>query len=483
MAMRAARPPTAAPRWTLALCVSLPAVALAAGLGPGCAAGNDGGGGASTDEGSSSSTVAASSTESSAQSSSTGFDSSTGSISSGSLSSGSSGSASGGTGGGGSGSGSGGGSSTSGSGASASSASSSGSANSSSSSASASSSSGGTGGASAGTLILLGVGATSGIGAQFHPGTGWTTTSLTLTDSASPSLVMTGDTSALGVFEATDMSVNFISWSAGMWGTASQIAAGVTTRDTPSLAGSSIGEAGLVFQGTDFKHYYAAHSATWGPTAEAVSFNGTQSFGPSPAAIARLGTDTIIAYQGNDLDLYDQTRSGGTWQAAQPHNLGAVLSLPPRMVALSAGPELMVVFVRKTDANLLYTTRKAGIWSTPALLTNGALSNDPVSLVALEGGGALVGFRGQDGKLYTLRYTGGASPSWGVAIPLASNNFMSMVAPALAAGAFGDDAELAFIDQADNLLKHSRLNGVVWSAPAAVSNVASLTRVALASSP
>lgn len=49
--------------------------------------------------------------------------------------------------------------------------------------------------------------------------------------------------------------MQYATWSPGGWTQLANLAAGVTTRTRPALAGGVSG-AQLVFQGTDFKYYF-----------------------------------------------------------------------------------------------------------------------------------------------------------------------------------------------------------------------------------
>ena len=345
--------------------------------------------------------------------------------------------------------------------------------------------SGGAGGAApAGTVLLFAGGGPKMVGGEFHPGSGWTSTVFNEASSDGPAIALTGPSSAVTVIRSTQNGgeLRFATWTPGSFSAFATIAAGVTTRATPWLAGSG-GRADLVFHGDNFKHYFGEHQAAWAPIAEPVGGVAAQSFGPSPASIALLGSNTVVSYAGQNGDLFDQTRSGGAWQAANPHGLGDVVTLTPALVALSApGPDLLVVFVRKSDSKILFTTRTGNVWSAPAVTDEGSFSADPVALAALPGGAAVAAFRGLDGEIYFTRFTPGAAPPWSIPGPLATPNFSTPSSPALAPGVGGADAELAFANGSDGLAYHSRLTNMAWSAPVAVGG-SMVTRVALTSAP
>lgn len=304
---------------------------------------------------------------------------------------------------------------------------------------------------------------------EFTPGAGWTTTALTGSTADSPAIALTGSSSAVGLMRAsTTGELRFTTWNGSAWTAFAAVASGVTTRAAPSI--TAVGAAaGAVFHGDDFKHYFGSHAAAWSPVAEPVGAGAAQSFGPSPASIAADGSDVVIAFAGSNQDLYDQRRTGGSWQPAIAHGLGSVVSLTPSIVTLKGGAaDRMIVFVRVTDARILYTTESAGVWSAPVVIDTNALTSDRVSVAALPGGGAVLGYRGQNGKVYWSRYTPGSSPPWTAAAGVTAANFDTPTPPVLAPGASGAEAEMVFIDATSGSVKHARLNGAAWSAPITV---------------
>ena len=358
-----------------------------------------------------------------------------------------------------------------------SSASSSGSSSSSSSSSTSSSSSG----SPTGVVLVLAGGGASIFAGEYHPGSGWTTGTLADATADAPAVALTGKTSAIGVIRSTGAGgeVRFTSWSPGAWTSFSALSANVIARAAPALSASGAAVS-LAFQGADYKHYFGAHLASWSPNNEPVGGTANQSFGPSPASIATLGADAILAFAGNDHDLYEQTRSGGAWQGAHGHGLGDALLLAPTIVALTSGPDLMIAFVRSSDARVVYTTRTGSAWTAPAPIDANALSDEAVSLAALPGGGAVLAYRGQNGKAYWSRYAPTPSPSWTPPAGITATNYSTPSPPAVAPGVSGADAEMVFIDGATGAANHARLTGTTWSTPMPIGG-SGLTRVAAAS--
>ena len=326
--------------------------------------------------------------------------------------------------------------------------------------------------------MLAGGGATV-LAASLLPGAGWATKTLLDATADAPSIALTSATTAVGLIRSTSNNgeLRFTTWNAGTWGLFATVASGVTTRAAPAIAISGM-VADVAFQGADFKHYFASYDGTWSPTAEPIGAN--QSFGPSPPTIATIGADPTIAFAGNDHDLYDHTRTAGTWQAAVGHGLGSTLALTPSIAALASGPDLMIAFVRTTDARIVYTTRTANVWTAPAPIDTNALSNDPVSLAPLPDGGAVLGFRGQNGKVYWSRYTPGAAPPWSPPAGLTAASFDTSSTPAVAQGISGADAEMVFIS--GGAAMHARLIGGSWTTPATIGG-SGLTKVGISSMP
>jgi hypothetical protein len=331
-----------------------------------------------------------------------------------------------------------------------------------------------------GVLVMLAGGGATVLAGEYHPGAGWMTTTLTDATTDGPAIALTSSTSAIGIIRSTSNGGELRStdWAPpGSWLSFTAVSATVTTRATPAIAASGT-SAAAVFQGNDFKHYFALHGATWSPVAEPVGGTAAQSFGPSPAAITALGADVVIANAGNNGDLYDQTRTGGAWMTANGHGLGSVVTLTPAIITPTAGPELMIAFVRKTDARIVYTTRTGGIWTAPAQIDVNALTNDPVSLVALPAGRAVAAYRGQDGKLYASRFDPAATPVWSPPAAVFTPNVATPSTPALAVGLAGADAEMVYIDGAGGAAKHTSLTGTTWSVPVTIGG-AGLTHAAV----
>ncbi len=330
-------------------------------------------------------------------------------------------------------------------------------------------------------LLALAGGGTSIVGGEYHPGGTWAantimgpegTSGTTAQTGFAPAIALLTPTSAIGVIGSSGSGgeLFYTTWSSpGGFASFQAVAPGVTTGGAPSIAASG-GSAYVVFLGTDFKHYLAVWgTSSWSVTDEPVTPpGGTQAFGPSPATIAALGADVVIAYAGNDHDLYDQTRSGSVWQPALAHGIAAQdLGLTPTLIAPTASANLMIAYVRGTDSQIMFTAHTAGGWSTPAAVYATAFTNVAVALTALPGGRAVLAYRGQDTNLYWSIYTPGPAPTWSQPAAVATPNWSTPSTPALAPGVGGMQAEMVFVDGTTKDAEHVRLS-TTWSTPEGV---------------
>ncbi|MBI4701207.1 MAG: hypothetical protein HY744_08625, partial [Deltaproteobacteria bacterium] len=341
---------------------------------------------------------------------------------------------------------------------------------------------GGEGGAPAGTVLLLAGGTGDFLAGAYQPGPGWTSAKLTGKTAHGVGVAVTGGGEGVGVARAEPGgALRYALWSAGKWASMADVGPSVTTRDAPSIVGSA-SAVHVVFHGDDYKHYYAERSGKWAPAAEPVKPPAKeQSFGPSPAAIALVGADVVIAYAGDDGKLYEQVRSAGAWKPAAATG-AALASLKPGLCSLDKGPELLAVYVRSSDKKLAWLARTAGTWSQAKDVEANTYSGDPLALAALSGGRAVLTFRGLDGKIYASVYDPGKNPPWAQPAAVASPNPAIKSGPSLAPGTGGTDAELAFVDAGSQAAYHSRLAGGKWSAPALVGG-SGLLHAAVASMP
>ncbi len=333
-----------------------------------------------------------------------------------------------------------------------------------------------------GELVVVANSTSTVLAGHFEPMVGWSTQSLNSAPASgsAPAAAIADVHDAIVMFRgATNGDLVYSLFDGVQFSAPANVAAGVTTRDTPSLIANSTVGRSVVFHGDDFKHYYGAYTSSWNPAAEAVGGVASQSFGPSPGSLTFLGSDVVFVFAGNNHDLYDQTRTSGGWQSAQGHGLGDALLLRPSIVALDQGPELMVAFVGSADQRIRFTTRSSGIWSAPVVVDQNALTNDAISLAPMSAGRAVLAFRGQNAAILYSVYNPGANPPWTTPAVVVSNSTTPST-PAVARGIGAADAEIAFVSSS-GVVAHSRLmGGNAWSAPALIGGT-NITSVALAS--
>jgi hypothetical protein len=321
-------------------------------------------------------------------------------------------------------------------------------------------------------VLLLAGGASDMVGAAYDGGA-WTVTTLAGITQSGVALAVTAAGEGVGLMRRVgDDQLRYTTWSAGAWAPFAQVNFD-TTRGTPSISAGG-GDAQAVFHGSDYQFYATTFSGgAWSPTA------AVGSYGPDPGAITARGADATFAFmngaQGNHL--YVRDRTGGAWQPEQPIAMDTNFNVEPAIVTLSSSPDdLLVVYVASANSELRYLTRTGGAWSLTAPIPS-ALTNHRVSLAALPGGTAIAAFRGLDNRVYATLYTGSA---WSV--PAVVDSLMTTAAvPAVTAGVGPALAELAFLDPAA-VVRHSRLIGGAWTAPAIVGG-AGMAGVAIARAP
>jgi hypothetical protein len=259
------------------------------------------------------------------------------------------------------------------------------------------------------------------------------------------------------------------SWAPGFGGPWHPVQAGLLINGGPSIAGSAL-RAHCAFQGTDMKYYYAElFNNAWSPTDQAITAGGVESAGPAPPAIVTLANNPIIAYVGNEGDLHDQELMGTTWQPQHAHGVTGAAATTPAIVAPTSGPELLVVYTTAAAGNLMFTARTAGTWSAAAMIP-GASSLDHVGLAPLAGGGAVLVWKGTDSLLYTSLFSAGPPATWSLPVMIPLSTTMCggptlQIAPAVATGATGAQAELLYLDSCFEVWS-SRMMGGAWGTPA-----------------
>ncbi|MEZ4439626.1 MAG: hypothetical protein R3B72_11090 [Polyangiaceae bacterium] len=327
---------------------------------------------------------------------------------------------------------------------------------------------GGTGAGGPASVVAIGVGPSSGLLAAWD-GAAWTVAALGEGSAAGPAIAAVASGEAAALFPAPNGTLRRLAYTSSGWGSVADLGASTGATTPPRAAAGGH----FTFLGENFLHYYAAYGAvTWSPAEEAVLPSmGAQSFGPSPAGIARDGSDVTIAFAGNDGALYTQTRSGGQWQGATMV-AGSKVLLPPALIALSGGDALLT-WVNEdpmsTDhTKIMFSRRTGSAWSSPAIIDAGVFTQAPIAATALPADGAVVVYRGSDGKAYSVRYAGG---QWGLPFGVGTPSVDVIGSPAVAPGASGGstsaDAEMCFVGSGGDL-HHTRLMGTAWSSPEAM---------------
>jgi hypothetical protein len=125
------------------------------------------------------------------------------------------------------------------------------------------------------------------------------------------------------------------------------------------------------------------------------------------------------------------------------------------------------------DGMLHYALRTAGTWSAPTAIPGLTVGNkDIAGLAPIAAGGAVLAYEGTDSHLYTTVLSASAPFTWS-AVARGGGTMMAdggtvtadpvlLGPPAVATGAQGADAELAYLDSQLFLLYTARLNGGAW---------------------
>ena len=340
--------------------------------------------------------------------------------------------------------------------------------------------------------ILLGIECGSpsmALGLSFD-GTSWTTQPLpgsTPCSGGGAALAITSSGQGVALLGGANGPVQFAIWSAGAWTPPQQLGT-VNGTFKPAITASGV-TAQAVY--TDFLnnhlHYAAFSGNAWNPSDEPVGGSAQQASTFIGSSIVAIGGNATVAYPSAPSDMVTTSdRIGGTW--GSPEALPRSTNVgPPAIVALTSGPELMLV-VPTQGPSLASFTRTAGVWSGEVQIPT-SVPAPSVALLALPGGDALLVAPGSDHKLYWAHYSAG---SWTAltALPIPSNIPVSAAIPSLAAGVFGDIAELVFLE--DRLLVgpfpggglHMRYSTSGWSVPIVMSSVSGslgMSGVAIAS--
>jgi hypothetical protein len=316
------------------------------------------------------------------------------------------------------------------------------------------------------------------------------------------------------VMDDADGLAHFTVWDGAAWSAFAAVSPFLTPTTTPAFDGKLRGASAMVgvsdtahviLWDSLFHYWYQSYSAgTWAapvplavstaPLCSAYSARLANLAGvPKAAFVDGTCTSSLTTNHAYAMDVV-----AGVGQGAQDVSAGTLPYVdiatfpdaPPTLIALTGGTaDLMMAYLRCptsgcTTLQVFWSVRNtgSGTWSTPAQVPNGVVTADPVALAPLPAGGAMLAFRGTDGKLYAMTYS--AATGWGTTAPtnLAAAS-TTPSPPALAKSVGTADVELAFIDAADGSARHMRYTAGTWTAPTAIGAATGLTRVALASGP
>jgi hypothetical protein len=252
-------------------------------------------------------------------------------------------------------------------------------------------------------------------------------------------------------------------------------------RGRPMLAADDA-SLSLVVHGDDYKFYEASGAGggdRFSPFA-VVGPAGTPSFGPSgPSAIVDSAT-LVVVQGGEDGRLYEQTRTASGWQAATALGADIDNAITPAAVRLAVDARLIVFTPRARRALRFARRERTGVTFGDV---PGASSGDPAKLAAVSTG-AILGFRGEDGRAYASRFDR-ALGTFAPPLPLAPSVRVT-TAPAVSGPACGALAFAAFVSAAPGGIADaagglfvSQLTNEGWSAPERIPLPAAVDVVAI----
>lgn len=316
-------------------------------------------------------------------------------------------------------------------------------------------------------LVLAGAGEAPGVFARFVPGPGWTV-SQAGSGVAEAALAVT-PTGALAVVRRDspepqdDNELAFATWSPDQpdellnFADVGVFGVGV---DGPTLAVVA-DTATLAFLGTDFKHYASLYSnGAWAPFSPIpAGMVQIQAFGPSAAALAGGPAETYAVYAGDDGKIYYSMKAspGGAWQASAQASPPSVVNTLTPTALVDAEGDLLLAYVRKADGKIgvakLITPQNT--WTTEVVVAPDAITDSELALIRTDAGAYYIAWKGfkSDG-IFAVRGT--AHNNWGAPFAVAEPVTASSP-PALAPGLLGAEAELVFVTGGE--LRHARLSG------------------------
>lgn len=379
------------------------------------------------------------------------------------------------------------------------------------------------------TVLLLAGGTSSVMGARFHPGEGWATSTVTgvtatngfITSRPALTLSLTG---GIGLVRDADSGhLRYTRWSyeTAEWfrfeaplGVDKELTATgdpvLASLGAVTIAAYSLDETG---NSPDHCVHLQFENGQWSAAEDVASV--FLPIGTRPA-LAMLPTAVppptatpwlALLVEGNDSGVHLFERSERSWERVGSPYTGTVFS-SSSVSMIATGEELLLVVVN--SENEIHWTRGNRVngvmsWSTPERLD--VRTEHPVALVALPGGGAMLAYRARNsapvGLLYASFYSR-STRTWSspAALSVGGTPVRIVNAPVLARGAGVQSTgqavvELAYVRDTtaggnggiSGGVEHARCTGVgaagctTWTAPVRVGTGTSFSTVAIASMP
>jgi hypothetical protein len=339
-------------------------------------------------------------------------------------------------------------------------------------------------------LLLGGGGSTTLVTGEYDPrSASWTVAGLNGVSYERPALVITAEGQGVGLIRAaTTDELSYTTWQpgGGAWTPFVAMGDAITARSAPSLSAGSSG-AWVAYQRLTYLYDSAVWTGALWLAPAPLGGVGTESYGPSAPALAAHGDEATAVFMngapGSQVNhLFARRVVGEDWQSPQDLASGTNYELAPELASLASSQDRLAVYVGAppSDQQIFYVRQSASTLSwSPALPIANALTAERPSLAALADGGAILAFRGTDGKLYLTRYDGArwTSPA-GVTTPT-----VNIVAPpAVTRGVGGAEIELVYVT-AGGVASHVRYLAGAWTTPIVITTSTGLARVALAGAP
>jgi hypothetical protein len=232
----------------------------------------------------------------------------------------------------------------------------------------------------------------------------------------------------------------------------------------------------VLFQGSDFKHYYTAFdNGAWSAA------QPTDSFGPNAGDIAALGNNAAILFNDGNANnaLTSRGRVNGAWQPGVQLATQVNFDISPALITMNGGAaELMAIWPYNTQGPLRFARRTGGAWGATANVPT-VLTNERVAAVAIPGGNVALVYRGIDGKFHGMVFVAFLN-TWQGPYNLPGSPDITGT-PAIAPGVGTFEGEVAFISNGQVFHSRFNLESQSFTAPVAVGG-ADVRSVALARS-